>query len=183
MNPVDILKHYYDPNSKAFKILVAHGNQVRQKALRVAKKVSGFGPDLNFIAKAAMLHDIGIFLTDTPELGCYGAQPYICHGILGHDLLVEAGWPQFALVCERHIGVGISVDDVLNFDLPLPRREMVPVSIEEQIVCYADKFFSKNGNGSLKGVEKSIDKIISGLKQYGPHKVSKFQKWVEMFDA
>lgn len=183
MNPIDLLKQYYNPNSKAFEILVAHGNQVTQKALRVAKKVPGFRPDLDFIKKAAMLHDIGIFLTDTPELGCQGSQPYICHGILGHDLLIEAGWPQLALVCERHIGVGISVDDVLNFDLPLPRREMVPVSIEEQIVCYADKFFSKNGNGSLKGAEKSIGEIISDLKQYGPDKVHKFQKWVETFGA
>ena len=125
MNPIDIIKEYYDPSSKAFEILVAHGNQVAQKALRVAKKASGLGPDLDFIEKAAMLHDIGIFLTDTPELGCNGSQPYVRHGVLGRNLLIEAGRPQLALVCERHIGVGISFEDVLKFNLPLPRRDMV----------------------------------------------------------
>ena len=130
-----------------------------------------------------MLHDIGIFLTDTPLLGCNGPHPYIRHGVLGYDLLIEAGWPQLALVCERHVGVGINVDDVLSFNLPLPQREMVPISIEEQIICYADKFFSKNENGSLKPPEKPIEKILHNLSKYGQDKVSRFQKWVEMFEG
>ena len=94
-----------------------------------------------------MLHDIGIFMTRTPELGCHGKHPYICHGILGSDLLKKEGQPELALVCERHVGVGISKADIHRHRLQLPKRDMIPVSIEEQIVCYADKFFSKNGNG------------------------------------
>jgi len=183
MNPIDILEKYYDRNSKAFEILVAHGKQVVQKALKAAEKVPGLGPDLDFIEKAAMLHDIGIFLTDTPQLGCNGTHPYIRHGVLGYDLLIDAGRPQIALVCERHVGVGISVDDVMSFNLPLPQRQMVPISIEEQIICYADKFFSKNGNGSLKPREKSVEKIIRNLRKYGQDKVNRFQKWVEMFEG
>ena len=182
MNPIVFLEQYYDRHSMAFDILVAHGNQVAQKALKAAAKVSHLEPDLDFIAKAAMLHDVGIFLTDTPQLGCMGIHPYIRHGILGHDLLIEAGQSQLALVCERHVGVGIGVDDVLRFNLPLPERDMVPISIEEQIICYADKFFSKNGNGSLKTEEKSIDQIALGLEEYGRDKVDRFQKWVEMFE-
>jgi uncharacterized protein len=183
MNPIDILEKYYDRNSKAFEILVAHGNQVAQKALKAAEKVSHLEPDLDFIEMAAMLHDVGIFLTDTPQLGCNGTDPYIRHGVLGYDILTKIGWSQLALVCERHVGVGISVDDVHRFNLPLPAREMVPVSIEEQILCYADKFFSKSGNGSLETQEKSIDQIIHSLQKYGPDKANRFRKWVEMFES
>lgn len=182
MNPIDILEQYYGRHSKAFEILVAHGNQVTQKAFKAAEKVSHLGPDLDFIEKAAMLHDVGIFLTATPQLGCNGTHPYIRHGVLGSDLLIEAGQSQLALVCERHVGVGISADDVLRFNLPLPERDMVPVSIEEQIICYADKFFSKNGNGSLETQEKNLDRIIHNLQKYGQDKVHRFQKWVEMFE-
>ena len=88
-----------------------------------------------------------------------------------------------ALVCERHVGVGISADDVLCFNLPLPERDMVPISIEEQVICYADKFFSKNGNGSLRPQEKSVDQIMRDLQKYGPDKARRFQKWVEMFEG
>ena len=182
MNPIDILEQYYDCHSKAFEILVAHGNQVTQKALKSAAKVSHLGPDLDFIEKAAMLHDVGIFLTDTPQLGCTGTHPYIRHGVLGYNLMIEAGRSQLARVCERHVGVGISAEDVHRFNLPLPDRDMVPVSIEEQIICYADKFFSKNGNGNLKTQEKDIDQIIRSLQKYGQDKVKKFQHWVEMFE-
>ncbi len=183
MNPIDLLEQYYDRNSKTFEILVAHGKQVARKALKAAEKVSDLSPDLDFIEKAAMLHDIGIFLTDTPQLGCTGSHPYIRHGVLGYELLIDAGWPQLALVCERHVGMGIGVDDVLRFNLPLPQREMVPISIEEQLICYADKFFSKTGKSSLKAREKTVAEIICSLKKYGRDKVSRFQKWVEMFEG
>jgi len=182
MNPIDILAQYYDRNSKAFEILVAHGSQVAQKALKAAKKVSHLEPDLDFIEKAAMLHDIGIFLTDTPQLGCQGVHPYIRHGVLGSDLLIGAGRSRLARVCERHVGVGISAADVLRFNLPLPERDMVPVSIEEQIICFADKFYSKNGNGGRNAREKSVAEISGSLKKYGQDKVHRFQKWVEMFE-
>ena len=78
--------------------------------------------------------------------------------------------------------IGISADDVLRFNLPLPERDMVPISIEEQIICYADKFFSKNGRGDRKTQEKSIDQIMRSLQKYGPDKVKRFQNWVEMFE-
>jgi len=181
MNPIDILAQYYDRNSKAFEILVAHGSQVGQKALKAAAKVSHLEPDLDFIEQAAMLHDVGIFLTATPQLGCNGTHPYIRHGVLGYDLMIGAGRSRLARVCERHVGVGISAADVLRFNLPLPARDMVPVSIEEQIICYADKFFSKNGNGTLKTQEKNIDQIMRNLQKYGKDNVDRFHNWVEMF--
>jgi len=180
MNPIDFLAQYYDPQSSAFKILVEHGRQVAQKALRAAQSVTELKPDLEFIETAAMLHDIGIIETRSPGFGCYGKHPYICHGVLGSELLKKKGRPELALVCERHVGVGISKADVQQQRLPLPERNMIPLSIEEQIICYADKFFSKNGNG--RSAEKSITEIINSLSRYGPDKVCRFESWVKMFE-
>ncbi len=180
MNPLEVLAEFYDTHSRAFKILVAHGEQVAKKARAAARRVAALKPDLKFIEAAAMLHDIGIFKTRTPQFGCFGQQPYIRHGILGAEILHRAGHPKLALVCERHIGVGISKADIRQHRLPLPEREMVPVSIEEQIVCYADKFFSKNGNDHP--TEKPIAKIIDKLSRYGPDKVQRFESWVKKFE-
>jgi uncharacterized protein len=87
--------------------------------------------------------------------------------------------PRHGLVCERHVGVGISAEDIRRFDLPLPVRDMRPVTVEEQIICYADKFFSKNGGGTSR--EKSVTEIVASLRPYGTDKVERFMGWVELF--
>ena len=93
MDPTDILAEYYDRGSKTFEILVAHGNQVARKAIAAAEQVSHLKPDLDFIVTAAMLHDIGIRETIRPGLGCNGKHPYICHGILGRELMETCAPP------------------------------------------------------------------------------------------
>jgi len=182
MNPLEILTKFYDRRSNAFEILVQHGRQVARKALSAAEKIAHLQPDFDFIKNAAMLHDIGILHTDSPGFGCHGKYPYICHGFLGRELLDSIGLPQYGLICERHVGVGIGIDDIRRFNLPLPERDMVPISIEEQIICYADKFFSKNGNGQKKNGEKSIEHIVESLQPYGQDKVEQFRTWVQMFE-
>lgn len=180
MNPVDIIGEYYKHGSRVYEILITHGEHVAKKALKAAENVSHLNPDLDFIRDAAMLHDIGIFLTNTPKLGCTGRHPYICHGYLGRELLEKKGLHKHALVCERHVGVGITTEDIRQYNLPLPERNMQPVSIEEQIICYADKFFSKNSDSGSE--EKSAEDIKLVLEQYGHDKVAKFQSWVDMFE-
>jgi uncharacterized protein len=180
MHPEDIIGRYYPLASQAFRILTEHGARVAERALRAAAQVAHLRPDREFIREAAMLHDIGIFLTDSPEIDCRGSEPYLRHGILGRDILDALGLPCHGLVCERHVGVGISVEDIRRFNLPLPARDMQPVTIEERIICYADKFFSKNGNGRVPQ-EKTVDQIVAGLGRYGDDKVERFRQWVELF--
>jgi len=178
MNPVDIIRKFYDPASKTYKILLTHSRLVAKKAKNTAQILSHLDPDTDFIVEAAMLHDIGIFKTNAPELGCTGRHPYVCQGYLGRKLLESIGLPKHALVCERHIGVGITVEDIISQNLPLPKHDMVPVSLEEKIICFADKFFSKSNTASVK--EMPVEGIIQNLKQFGHDKALKFQSWVEI---
>lgn len=179
MNPIDIISEFYVPGSKAYRRLIKHGRQVAIKALGIAIKMPHINPDLEFVQEAAMLHDIGIFMTNSPELGLSGEYPYVCHGYLGREILEKRGLPQHALVCERHVGVGITAEEIKQRRLPLPDRDMVPVSIEEKIICFADKFFSKNGNSN--DGEKSIKDILCSLERYGDDKVERFQEWMKKF--
>jgi uncharacterized protein len=179
MNPIDIINDYYRPGSKAHEIIVRHGEDVARKAEAVAGKIPHINPDLEFIREAAMLHDIAIFLTDTPKLDCHGDRPYVCHGYLGRELLDKRNLPRHALVCERHVGIGISAEDIRKHKLPLPERDMIPISIEEQIVCYADKFFSKNGRRTES--EKSAEEVLRYIARYGHEKVATFRSWLKLF--
>jgi uncharacterized protein len=180
MNSENIIGKFYDSNSKLYDIMIQHGRDVAGMAVDIARSLPDHSIDIDFITEASMLHDIGIFLVNLPELDCHGNHPYICHGYLGRELLDRLGLPKHGLVCERHVGTGITVDDIKKNRLPLPQRNMVPASIEEQIICYADKFFSKSKNGSSR--KKSVEKILSQLETYGYDKARRFQSWMKMFN-
>jgi uncharacterized protein len=179
INPAEVVGRFYAADSKSCRILLEHGRRVAAKALAAAARVAHLQPDLEFIRSAAILHDIGIFLTDSPGLDCHGTEPYIRHGILGRDILDALGYPRHGLVCERHVGVGISAEDIRRFNLPLPERDMRPVNIEEEIICYADKFFSKNGGGAPP--EKTVAEIVENLSRYGSGPAQRFMRWVDLF--
>ncbi len=181
MGPEDILKRYYSPESRAFHVIIHHSRMVREKALDIARRVKHLHPDPLFIREAAMLHDIGMFLTRAPQIGCYGNCPYICHGYLGREILEKEGFPEHALICERHVGVGITVRDIEEKSLPLPKRDMVPITIEEQIICFADKFFSKVSDSLLK--ERTLESIRERIARFGVEKLERFDEWVKMFGS
>lgn len=174
-----IIKTYYDPDSELYRILVTHSELVMKKALALAENVAHLKPDMPFIREAAMLHDIGIFMTFAPEIGCHGNHPYVCHGYLGRELLEKEGHPKHALVCERHTGVGITRADIARQNLPFPDRDMMPVSLEEKIICFADKFYSKKPGKLLR--EKSIEKIRKKIAKYGKEKLAQFDEWAALF--
>jgi uncharacterized protein len=180
IDPLRILRAYYPPGSVTYAILVRHGEQVAAKALAVADHLESVTVDKTFLHEAAMLHDIGIFMTDSPALGCHGDHPYICHGMLGRELLEGHGLDRHALVCERHVGVGLSAEDIQRQQLPLPERDMHPLTIEEEIICYADKYYSKNGR--QKPVAHTIPEIVTALRRYGEPPVQRFQAWVQRFE-
>lgn len=179
MDPIKIIQQFYKVDTKSYNLLVEHSKAVTRKALEIAKRVPHLNPNLKFIEEAVMLHDIGIFLTNEPELGCFGDKPYICHGYLGREILEKEGFPKHALVCERHVGVGISIQDIESQKIPIPKRDMLPISIEEKIICFADKFFSKNEEFLTK--QKSVNKIKKGLLKFGEDKVKIFDEWFEKF--
>ena len=177
IDPEAILYRYYDKGSPLAETLLRHSRQVRDKALATARRVPHLHPDTEFIAAAAMLHDIGIYQTAAPRIGCRGTLPYVAHGVVGRQLLEQCGLPVHALVCERHVGAGITRLDIDNQGLPLPCRDMCPISIEETIICYADKFFSKSNGGTAHPVEA----IVSELARYGPDKAERFMSWHRLF--
>lgn len=177
MNPLDIISNYYNPSSEAYRILVTHCRSVAAKALALAAIHPELNIDVRFVEEAAMLHDIGVFLCDAPDIDCHGEYPYICHGYLGADLLRKEGLERHALVCERHTGAGLSLSMIEKGGLPLPHRDMLPVSIEEQLICFADKFYSK----TKLDIEKPMKKIKKSLLKYGTETEERFDGWCKLF--
>ena len=177
MDTEKIIEKYYTPGTGLHHILITHSRLVRNKAVAVALSHPELNADIQFIEEAALLHDIGIFLCNAPRIFCHGTHHYIEHGYLGAELLRGEGFHRHALVCERHTGVGISLQQIIDRNLPLPQRDMRPVCIEEQIICYADKYFSK----TELTTEHSLERIYTSLQHHGDENVSVFKEWHKRF--
>lgn len=178
MNPYEIIAKYYTPGSDLYNILVKHSEAVRDKALELAHRHPELGLDLEFIAEAAMLHDIGILETDAPGIKCFGTHKYIEHGYLGAEMMRREGYPRHALVCERHTGTGLKLVDIITRDLPVPHRELCPVTLEEQLICYADKFFSKTRLDS----EDSLERVMQKMAKWGDESIEQLCHWANLFE-
>jgi uncharacterized protein len=120
--------------------------------------------DVQFMEEAAMLHDIGIYRCDAPGIHCHGTEPYLRHGPIGGEILRAEGFPRHARVAERHTGTG------------LPGYE--PETLEEQIICYADKFYSKSRLDRVLTVAETAQ----SLEKFGHEGVLKFLAWAERFE-
>lgn len=180
IDPEIIIGQFYARGSLTRDLLLRHGRLVGQKALDILDRAPWLTADREFIFEAAMLHDIGIYRTRCPELGCVGSLPYVYHGVEGRMILDRLGLARHALVCERHVGVGISADEAIRQRLDFPHRDMLPLSVEEQLICYADKFYSKTDDGRH---EKNIAEIIAKLARYGSSMADRFLRMHRLFTA
>lgn len=151
----EIIDKYYPVGTLRRDIYMKHSRQVADLALDIARR-RGLDVDLEMVEAAAMLHDVGIFMTDAPTIGCEGTKRYIAHGVLGAELLRREGMPEeIALVAERHTGTGITAADVEMLGLPIPVADYMPETVLERLVCYADKFYSKSGDQKRKSFQRA----------------------------
>ncbi len=127
--------------------IITHCIDVSTYALDIGKKVSrDHEVDLNLIEIGGLLHDIGRSKING-----------ILHGVIGADILRNKGIDEkIALICERHVGSGISNGDIEKFKLP--QRKYVPETLEEKIVCHADNFFI---NGKKVSFEMVYERFIN----------------------
>ena len=141
-----------------------HSRQVADRCLAIVAKHKELPVDVQFLEEAAMLHDIGIYRCDAPGIHCHGTEPYLRHGPIGGEILRAEGFPRHARVAERHTGTG------------LPGYE--PETLEEQIICYADKFYSKSHPDRVLTVAETAQ----SLEKFGHEGVLKFLAWAERFE-
>ena len=178
MDYQSIIDEFYPEDNELKRLLMEHSRQVADRCLLIAKKHPELRLDKEFLEEAAMLHDIGILRCNAPGIHCHGTEPYIRHGIIGGQMLREKGWERHARVCERHTGTGLSAWDIEQQQLPLPHEDFMPEELEEQVVCYADKFYSKTRPGS----ERTVVEAMRALQKFGWDGIRRFQKWVDLFE-
>ena len=158
-------------------LLWRHSRDVADLALEIAGRHPEQKIDMQFLEEAALLHDIGVAWTDAPGIHCHGTEPYIRHGQLGAEALLKLGLPRHARVAATHTGAGITAEEVVEQHLPLPVADHLPETIEEKLICYADKFFSK----SHPERRKTMEQARRSLSKFGAETVERFEALAQLF--
>jgi len=123
---------------------------VAKIALKIAKRLKkkGFSVDLELVEIGALLHDIGRSKTHT-----------VHHAIVGAKIAKQRGLPKSIVrIIERHVGGGITAQEAEKLGWPV--KDYIPETLEEKIVCYADKL--AEGNKEVP-VEVTIRKLADEL--------------------
>ncbi|OLS15939.1 MAG: metal dependent phosphohydrolase [Promethearchaeota archaeon CR_4] len=129
--------------------IIDHVKQVARQATFIARKVRKIPVNVQIVQIGALFHDIG-------RSRIHG----FLHGVEGGKILREMGMPEeLARIAERHILGGFTKEEATELDLP--QREFLPETVEEKIVCLADKMV--NGSQNVT-VNKRFDRWF---KKYG----------------
>src|ERR1700688_3556221 len=95
----------------------------------LSEKAAGRGHLVNGDAAVAgaLLHDSGRSQTQT-----------VSHGYVGAEILLKEGVDGAVVgIVRRHVGAGISPEEAVA--LGFPPGDYIPRTLEEKIVCFADK--------------------------------------------
>ncbi|MEU9133680.1 HD domain-containing protein [Kitasatospora sp. NPDC048540] len=169
VSSVRALHEKYAPGPEALDLVLTHCEIVARIALRLAER-AGQPVDTALVEVGALLHDIGVYRVGT------GA--YIRHGVLGHELLRAEGLPEeLCRFASCHTGVGLTCDDIVTQQLPIPLGDYLAGTVEERLVMYADKFHSKSTPPRFLDVAAYAGR----LAQFGPDKVTAFDALVDEF--
>ena len=184
---LQIIYGFYPEDTPFRRMLLKHSYQVCGKALELLSRpaAANLNVDRTAVVTGALLHDLGIGRCHAPDILCEGTEPYIAHGMIGAEMLrqlaAETGrdLERYARICERHTGTGLTAAEIRRQNLPLPERDFLPETVEEKLICLADKFYSKSGDMA----EKSPERIRRSLAKFGPETLARWDELCRMFGA
>lgn len=168
---IRLMKEYGCPDAMILhcKIVAKVATHIAENAVKENKNL-----DLHLIEVGALLHDIG-----------KSRFPDIDHAYQGGEFIRSAFKAitddlfrsKLANLVERHIGAGLSADDIIKFNkekhLSIPVRDYIPLTMEEKIVALADKMVEGNHEKSFE------EQLPEKIKRYGENSdfVRRITEW------
>jgi len=121
--------------------VIEHSIAVSRTSMEIAKKMreNGVKVDVSLVEAGALLHDIG-------RAKVHG----IAHGRVGTEILRKLGYgDSLARIAGSHVLCGVLADKAGKQSIT-SKDDSVSMTIEEKIVCYADKITLENRRTTLK---------------------------------
>ncbi len=140
--------------------VISHCVAVADLAVETAKQLEekGLTIDVDLVEVGALLHDLGRSKNHTVD-----------HAIIGAQMAQTLGLPESVIrIMKRHVGAGISAGEAAK--IGWPKDTYMPQTLEEKVVCYADKLID---HGKRKPIETEITKLQKENKREAAERVRK----------
>jgi uncharacterized protein len=130
---------------------VAVSNLAYELACKAAEK--GYPVNVHLVKLGGLLHDIGRSVTHKVD-----------HGVKGGEIARKLKLPpKLVRIVECHVGAGIPEGEAQV--IGLPRRSYMPETLEEKIVCYADKLIKGKNRATF---QQAMRDMINNLGSNHP---------------
>jgi uncharacterized protein len=174
---IEALHHKYASSDAGFDLVFTHCKIVSEIAAQciATKEVT---VDADLVRVGCLLHDIGVYTLldkdgkERPDIH------YITHGVRGEAILKDEGFPELIWrFASHHTGTGLTKQDIIQGNLPLPLKDYEAETKEEELIMYADKFHSKE----IPPCFNTYEYYKEAIAKFGPQKVEKFEQMAQEF--
>lgn len=197
------IKYSHGKYKDKFKEIVwTHSLIISEIAIQICNSLEtkyGIRSNLELAQIGSLVHDIGVYQCYDDEMyPDKNAPMYISHGLLGEKILRGEGYSiEIARFASCHTGTGLTIEDIEKDNLPYPKKDFIAITLEEEIVMYADKFHSKypcfstfekqrellSKFNPIKGIKMDLFKQKFGIPNLDnlEHKYSKWNLEIDKF--
>ena len=126
--------------------VIRHCVAVADLAVETAGELEekGYKIDVSLVEAGALLHDLGRSKTHTVD-----------HSLVGAQIAQSIGLTEPVInIIKRHVGAGITAQEAAKFGWP--KDVYSPQTLEEKVVCYADKLIDKS---KITPIEVEIERL------------------------
>ena len=171
------LHHKYAPSQADYDLVYTHCEIIWAIAKQCIQN-KPLAVDAKLVQAGCLLHDIGVYPLFTAAGKLRPGVAYITHGTEGEAILQAERLPE--VICRfasHHTGVGLTKDDIITQQLPLPAADYLAETEEERLIMYADKFHSKTSPPYFN----SYEWYRQDIARFGADKVVKFEALAKQF--
>lgn len=175
---IEALHRKYAKTEADLKLVLTHCQVVEELAMHLldAKPVPGINRQLVHVG--CLLHDIGAY--EVLENGVFVQG--VRHGTIGEQILKDEGFPEALYRCaSHHTGVGLTEQDVIDQNLPIPVGDYTAKTDEERLIMYVDKFHSKSNPPHEPPYFCTFDWFRKSVQKFGADKAAKLDALADLF--
>lgn len=175
---IENLHRKYAKTEADFNLIYQHCQTVEAIAMQLlgAKPLANI--DQQLVHVGCLLHDIGAY--EVLENGRFVQG--VRHGAIGEEILKNEGFSEIIRrFASHHTGVGLTEQDVIDQNIPIPVADYTAKTDEERLIMYADKFHTKGNPPAGKPHFCTFEQYSNSVQKFGADKAAKFNALAELF--